>query len=168
MQSRNRKTAYIGLFTACGILFGYIEFLLPLPIGIPGVKIGLSNIVTLSSLFLLGPGAAFIVMLLRIVLSGLMFGNFFGILYSLAGGIAAYITMLVAKRLGIFGVLGISIVGGVFHNIGQLVVAAVVVTSMKLIFYLPALLISGLIAGAAVGIASGIIINRLQRFVRLN
>ena len=163
MQSRNKLIAYIGLFTACGILFGYVEYLLPLPIGIPGVKIGLSNIITVCSIYLLGAAPAGIVLILRVLLSGLLFGNTYSMLYGLAGGIAAFLVMLLSYRFNWFSILGLSAAGGVFHNIGQLAVAAFTISSLNLFYYLPILLISGILSGLAVGFLSQIIIKRLIR-----
>lgn len=162
MQSRSKLISYVALFTACGILFGYIEFLVPLPIGIPGVKIGLSNIITVCSMYLMGPVVSLIILVLRVVLSGLLFGNLFGILYGLSGALISFLFMYFAKKINIFSVFGLSVLGGVMHNIAQLVVATILISQLKLIYYLPALLISGVLAGLAVGFLSRIIINRIK------
>lgn len=162
MQSRSRLISYVALFTSCGILFGYIEFLLPLPIGIPGVKIGLSNIVTVCSLYLMGPLASFIILLLRVLLSGLLFGNLFGIMYGLSGALISFLFMYLGKKLNIFSIFGVSILGGTMHNIAQLAVACMLISQLKLIYYIPVLLISGALAGLIVGFLSRIIINRVK------
>jgi len=165
MQSPNKKITLSGLMIACGIVLGYLEYLIPLPIGIPGVKIGLSNIVTLLSLYILGPAISAVIVLLRIVLSGILFGNLFGILYSLCGAIFAFATMYFCKRSSAFSIIGISVAGGVMHNVGQLLLACSIVKQIKLSFYLPVLLLSGLLCGVLVGIISTIIIDRINKNV---
>ena len=128
-HSRNRKIAIAALFTACGILCGYIEFLFPLPIGIPGVKLGLSNIVTVLCLYMFDPVLSITVLVLRVLLSGLMFGNAFGILYSLSGALLSFGAMLLGRRLRCFSVVGVSVIGGIAHNIGQLLIASLLLTN---------------------------------------
>lgn len=165
MQSRNKRITYAALLIALGIIFGYIEFLFPLPVGIPGVKLGLSNVITVVCLYLFDPIMALGVLIIRVVLSGMLFGNFFGILYSLAGALVSWFAMTSLKKFDVFSVIGVSVAGGVSHNIGQLIVACLVVSQLKIMFYLPVLLVSGVICGFIVGIVSRIIngtfINRL-------
>lgn len=163
-QLRNKNISIAGMLIACGILFGYVEYLIPLPIGIPGVKVGLANIITVVSLYLLGPSLSLVVLLLRVFLSGILFGNFFGIVYGLSGAVTAFIAMQIGKKAGIFSVIGVSIWGGVMHNVAQLIVACFLVSQIKLSFYLPVLLLSGLICGAIVGIISLEVLNRLKSF----
>ena len=165
-QSRNRTIALAGLLTACGILFGYIEFLFPLPIGIPGVKLGISNVITLLCLFCLSPQMAGAVLTLRVVMSGILFGNFFGLVYSLSGAVVSFWAMYGAYRLKKFSVIGISIVGGVAHNLTQLAVACLVVSELKMIYYMPILLISGLLCGLVVGILGNILTPRIEQILR--
>lgn len=165
MPSRNKKIALIGLMTACGILFGYIEFLFPLPIGIPGVKLGLSNIITLICMSVFGPYETLLILVLRVVLSGVLFGNLFGILYGMAGALLSFAVMFFVKRTNRFSIIGVSALGGVFHNIGQLLVAMAIVSELKLSFYLPVLIISGLVCGLITGIASNIMIPRVRKII---
>lgn len=163
MQLSNKKLAFSGLMVACGLVMGYLEFLIPLPIGIPGVKIGLSNIITLLTLYLMGPSISIIILLLRIILSGLLFGNAFGILYSLFGAVFAFASMYFCHKISKLSIVGVSVAGGVMHNIGQLILACFIVNQIKLSFYLPVLLLSGLLCGILVGIISGIVINRFDK-----
>lgn len=162
MQSHNKKIAYAGILISVGLIMGYLEFLIPLPVGIPGVKLGLSNIITLFSLYNFDPLFTFVVLILRVLLSGLLFGNLFGTLYGLSGAFISFIVMYLVKRGNIFSIVGVSIMGGIFHNIAQLIVACILISQIKLSIYLPVLLLSGLICGLAVGIISQIIINRFH------
>ncbi len=158
-----RQITSIGIMAAVGIVFGYIEFLLPLPIGIPGVKIGLSNIVTLISLFLLGIPESICILLIRVGLSGLLFGNTFALLYSAAGALVSFCAMIIIKCTKRFTCVGISVIGGIMHNMGQLFVAAIVVKQIKIVYYLPVLFVAGLITGTIIGIVSAQIIPLVQR-----
>lgn len=162
MQSYNKKIAISGLLVACGIIFGYLEYLFPLPIGIPGVKIGFSNIITLISLYTLPLPLCLCIIFLRIIISGALFGNFFGIIYSLSGAIFAFIFMLLFKKYNIFSIIGLSILGGVVHNTAQLFVAYILVSQIKIIYYLPVLLISGIVCGFIVGYISDLVLKRIK------
>lgn len=159
-----RRVALYGMMTALAFLLGYVETLIPLNIGIPGVKLGLANLATIVSLYLLGAGPAAVITVVRILLVGFTFGNLSMMLYSLAGGILSLALMILFCRLDWFSVMGVSIAGGVGHNIGQLTVAAAVVENSNVFYYLPVLLTAGTIAGALIGILGGILIRRLARF----
>ena len=125
--SRAGKIALYGMMTALAFLLSYVETLIPLNLGVPGVKLGLANLASIVSLYLLGSGAAAAIALVRIVLVGFTFGNLSMMLYSLAGAAVSLLLMVVFRRLDWFGVTGVSILGGAGHNIGQLIVAALVV-----------------------------------------
>ncbi len=153
IQLRN-KVAYLGIFLAVALICSYIESLIPFYFGIPGVKLGLTNIIVVLMLYSVGAKEAFTISVLRIILSGFLFGNLFSILYSLAGGLFSFAVMLLLKRTKKFGVLPISIGGGVFHNVGQLIVAAFVVSNYNILYYLPILLAAGAVTGALIGIAA--------------
>lgn len=148
------KVARMGVLTALAIVFGYIEVLIPFNIGIPGVKLGIANIVVVIGLYKFSYVETLTVSVLRIMLMGFMFGNAAMIMYSLAGGILSFAVMIVAKKIPGLSTVGVSIAGGVSHNIGQLIVASVVLETSKLIVYVPVLLVAGLITGAANGIIS--------------
>lgn len=156
-----KKTAYFGIFTSLALGFGYLEALLP-PLGVPGVKLGLSNAVTLISLYLFGPGFAVSVSLARILLSSALFSGFSGLMYSAAGGALSFAAMYAGEKTGLLGVTGVSILGGVFHNAGQIIVAAIIINNVKMFYYLPILLVSGAAAGAATGVASGYALRYLK------
>ena len=129
-----KKTAYLGVYLALALICSYVESLIPFYFGIPGVKLGLTNIVVVLMLYCVGTKEALAVSALRIVLSGFLFGNMFSILYSLAGGLLSFLVMYLLKKTKWFGVLPVSVSGGIFHNVGQLVVAAYVVENYN-IFY---------------------------------
>ena len=157
-----RKTAYLGMMSAAAILLGYIESLLPLSIGVPGVKLGIANLAAVFVLYYYGVREAALVSVVRILVIGFMFGNLFSILFSLAGAALSLLVMTGVKRMKGFSVFGVSMAGGVSHNVGQLIVASLVVENFYLMYYLPVLLISGLICGCLIGIASGAVIRRIK------
>lgn len=157
------KAAYFGVFTALALIFSYVETLIPIQLGIPGVKLGLANLVIVIVLYKMGTKEAYILSVVRVVLAGFLFGNLFSILYSLTGGLLSLSVMIVLKKSGKFSLIGISGAGGVFHNIGQLVMAAVVLESLSVVYYLPVLLFSGMLTGILIGILSGEMLKRLNR-----
>ena len=158
----NKKTAYLGLFLALALICSYIESLIPFYFGIPGVKLGLTNIVVVMMLYCIGAKEALLVSLLRIVLAGFMFGNMFSILYSLAGAALILTVMTFMKKKSGFSILGISVAGGVSHNIGQLIIAGLITMTSGLIYYAPALLISGVITGLLIGTLTGEVLKRIR------
>ena len=161
MRVDTKKLAMMGLFTALAMIFGYVEAILPISVGIPGVKLGLANIVVLFALYYLKPSEAFLINIVRIILVSFMFGNLSVMLYSLAGGVLSFGAMLLLKKSGKFSVYGVSVAGGVFHNVGQLLVAMLVLETMSLVYYGPVLLISGVVTGLVIGIVSSEVIRRI-------
>ena len=158
-----KTVALWGVLVALGIVFGYVEHLVPLPIGIYGIKLGLSNLVTLVALYALGAHSAIYINLMRIFLSSLLFGNTVSLAYSLAGGIAAVIIMILAKKFWKFGTVGVSVLGGVTHNVAQLAVAVFMVENLKIAFYLPVLLAAGAVTGFIIGTCAIPIIKNRQK-----
>lgn len=165
MQFPVKKITLLGLFICIGLLLGYLESFIVFPIAIPGIKIGLSNVITVLSLYLFGPAFALTVLICRVLLSGLLFGSGISLLYSLSGAIVSYLGMILFKKLPYFSIYGISILGGVLHNLAQLFVAGLAVKIPYLLYYLPALLISGVLAGLIVGIISNILVKRLTPII---
>lgn len=159
---KTKKVAMIGMLVAVAFVLSYIEAMLPLNIGIPGVKAGFSNIVVVFCLYKLRAGEAFGIAVIRIILCGLTFGSLSAMLYSLAGGILSFIIMFILKKTEKFSVYGVSVAGGVAHNVGQICIAIIVLKTNLLIYYLPFLLIAGTIAGVIIGILSAVIIKRLK------
>lgn len=161
-QDKSVFIARTGLLIAVAFILSYIESLLPAFTGIPGVKAGLSNIVSMVALYLFGPLEAIVVVPVRIILSGLTFSGLYSMIYSLAGAALSLSVMILLSRSRRFSVLAVSTVGGVLHNIGQLAIATFVVGD-AILYYLPILIISGTIAGAIVGLASAILCKYLPK-----
>ena len=161
MQNKTKRLALMGLLTALGLIIGYIEFLIPIPLGIPGVKPGFANIVIVWALYSLGPWEALMINGMRIFLSGFLFGNFSMILYSLAGAAVSFLCMCLAKKSGLFSMTGVSMIGGVMHNVGQLLVAMAVLETVSLVYYGPVLLTAGVITGLLIGIVTGEVKKRI-------
>lgn len=156
----NRKTALLGLFSALAIIFGYVELLIPS--GIPGVKLGLANLAVLFVLMRCSWKEAVLVSAIRILVIGFLFTNAFSILYSLAGAALSLLVMSLLKRSPHFSVLGISMAGGIAHNIGQLIVAIAIVESASLIYYGPVLLLSGVLTGFLIGWLTREVLKRVR------
>ena len=161
-----RKTALYGILIALAMVMSFIESLIPIPLPVPGVKIGLANLVTIAGLYLVGIPGTICVTVLRVVLIGFTFGNPYSMIYGLSGSFLSLFVMALAKRYRLFSHVGISILGGVFHNIGQMVFASVIVQTMGVFVYLPTLLTAGCIAGAVIGILGGIMTERLTNFTK--
>ena len=155
-----KKTAYMGLFLALALICSYIESFFSL--GIPGIKLGLTNIVVIWLLYLIGTREAIFISILRIILAGFMFGNAFSILYSLSGGILSFLVMVLLKKTEKFSCISVSITGGISHNIGQIIVAAWIVNSYNVFFYVPVLLLAGLLTGLLIGVIAKEVIVRLK------
>lgn len=162
-KMETKKIALMGLLTALALIASYVEILVPIPIGIPGVKLGLANLIVVWSLYTLKPKEALLVNVLRIFLVGFLFGSMFMILYSLAGAFVSFFCMWLAKRSGAFSIYGVSIIGGITHNAGQLVVAMLMLESANLIYYGPVLLIAGLLTGLLIGVVSAEVLKRVKR-----
>ncbi len=158
----SRMTAYIGVFTALALLLSYIESLIPVFLAVPGVKLGLANLVTIVALFKLGVLPAAGISLCRILLSGILFGNLTMILYSLAGATLSLLVMWALKHCRIFFVTGVSIAGAVAHNAGQLAVAAFLLENGSMFYYMCVLAISGAVSGLLIGLLAGSIIRRIR------
>lgn len=168
MDNKNtdsRKIAYLSLFLALALILSYVESLIPFSFGIPGVKLGLTNVIVVWLLYLMGPREAVGVSVMRILLAGFMFGNAFSILYSLAGGLLSFIVMYLLKLTAKLNVVTISITGGLFHNIGQLAIAAIIVSNYHVLYYIPVLLCAGALTGLLIGLISQEMILRLYRFM---
>lgn len=157
----SRKISYVSMLSALAIIFGYIESLFPAS-PIPGIKLGISNIVILFAIFRFNMTYAFFIMLAKVFVSSLLFSGLNVFIYSLAGGIFSVLTMTLSKK--ILSVIGVSIVGGVFHNIGQLLTASFIMKTLAVFVYTPYLLFSGVIVGFIVGSVCQIILKRENIF----
>ena len=152
----------MALFTTTALMLSYIESLFPFFFGVPGMKLGLANLAVVVALYFYGWREAFTVNILRIVLSGLLFGNLFSVLFSLGGALVSFVSMAAAKKTGL-SLCGVSMAGGVFHNIGQLVIAAFLVQTVEVGYYAPILLIAGLVTGLVIGVLGKELLRRLPR-----
>ncbi|MBQ2258513.1 MAG: Gx transporter family protein [Lachnospiraceae bacterium] len=146
-----KRVAYCAMLSALAMIFGYVEALIPVNFGIPGVKLGLANLVIVVALYLLPTHQVLFIQIARIILVSFLFGNLSMMIYSLAGGLLSFLVMSLLKKAGGFSVIGVSIAGGVTHNIGQLIVAILVVQNMKIAYYASVLMIAGLITGGLIG-----------------
>ncbi|MGP1441636.1 MAG: Gx transporter family protein [Anaerovoracaceae bacterium] len=161
-EGKAYKTALGAMMTAIALIFSYIEVLIPFNFGFPGIKLGLSNLIVIIALYRLGTGYAFLVNTARILLSGLLFGGVSAMLYSLAGGMLSFAVMFILKKTKMFSPIGVSMAGGVFHNIGQLTLAALITETGKIFLYMPILMISGTITGVLIGIAAVYILKKIR------
>ena len=164
-NSKARQAALYGMLVALAFVLSYVESLVPVHLGVPGVKLGLANLVVLIALYTLDLKGAFAVAVARIVLAGLTFGGLFSMLYSLAGGLLSFCVMALLSRKKLLGIPGVSVCGGVAHNIGQLLMAMAVLETASVWYYLPVLLISGTAAGVAVGLLGGWMTGRIRRYL---
>ena len=161
-----KRVALLSVLVALAMVLSYLEALIPPIVAIPGVKLGLANSVTLFALYSLGVFDSCTVSLLRVLLSALLFGNAVGLAYSASGAVLSLVMMILTKRIGIFSSIGVSIVGGVSHNIGQVLCAMAIMETAGLITYLAPLLISGMIAGVAIGAICGLLVRKTERTVK--
>lgn len=161
----SNRVALYGLLIALAFVLSYIETLFPVYMGAPGVKLGLANLVTVIALYGLGVKEAFAINLVRVILAGFTFGNMASILFGLAGAFLSLLLMATCKYFRLFDMVGISILGGVAHNIGQFLIAAFVTKTFGVFSYLPVLLIAGTVAGALIGLLGGLILKRISRIL---
>lgn len=154
-----RKISVISLFSAFAMLLSYVETFIP-SIGIPGAKLGLANIAVVLALYLLDVESAIIVNVVRIIIVGLLFGSLFSITFALAGAFLSITVMIVLKKIFDFSIITVSIFGGFFHNVGQVIVAFILVDNYSVFGYLPVLLIIGIVTGLIIGILAKILYER--------
>ena len=164
-HSRTRRIAVSAMFAALALIFSYIEAILPLSTGIPGVKLGIANLVVILALYNMNFRYAMGINVIRILVAGLLFNGLFGALYSLAGGVVSLTIMWLLKRTGLFSMAGVSMAGGVAHNMGQLLVASALVSNLKMFVYLPVLMFSGIATGILIGITASVINERVPKDV---
>ncbi len=157
---KNQKITLCAIFGALAIVFGYIETLFSVPVAIPGVKWGLGNIVILVALYSLGKRYAFLIMLIKVLASSLLFASPSVLIYSLFGGVFSLFIMLLLKRFD-FNMVMVSIGGGIAHNTGQLLCASIMMKTLSVFSYLPVLVVSGAVSAVVTGIIAGIVIKRI-------
>lgn len=160
-----KEIAMCGLFVAVALIFSYVESLLPLPMPVPGFKLGFSNIAIISVLYLYGVKEAFFVNVTRIVLAAILFGhgNVQQFFFSLAGGMASLGIMALLKRFDKFSVIGVSAVGGVVHNIAQVIIAILILSSVAIGYLLPVFIVIGVVTGVICGVAVKAFLRHVSR-----
>ena len=164
IKNNNIKSiALFGIMTSLAIVFGYLEYLIPLPIGAYGIKLGLANLAVVVLLYTMNAPAAFAVNMLRIILCSILFGTFTSFWYSLIGGLLSFAVMLIIKATKKFSPMGISICGAIAHNIGQTAVAVILMEEFKIAIYLPILIIVGTLTGALIGIIAIPVIKQIDK-----
>ena len=161
-----RKVARMGLLLALSMILSYVETLIPAFVAVPGVKIGLANIVIVFALYTLGDMEAISLSLIRVLLSSLLFGSVLSLLYSFSGALLSLVGMILMKKVKIFSTTVVSVTGGVLHYLGQILVACLVLETDVLLYYLPVLILSGTITGAVIGIIASLVIKRLENNIR--
>lgn len=154
--------ARVALLAALALIFSYVEAIIPYNPGIPGVKLGIANVVAVVALYKFGWKEAAAVNAVRVIIAGLLFTGVFGMFYSLAGAVLSMAGMILLKKTGLFSVIGVSMAAGVLHNLGQLLIAAFLIEDLRIFFYFPVLLFSGIAAGILVGIIATMILRVLK------
>ena len=166
MKEGTKKAAFCGMFAALAVIMGYIESFISIPGLLPGMKIGLANCVILFVLMAYGIGAAALVSLVRIIIINSLFGSLTWAVFSLAGAALSLLVMWGLKKLKAFSSIGISLAGGVAHNLGQTIVAMLLFENLGMLYYFPVLIIFGLGAGIMVGTAAGLVHARIFSSVK--
>ena len=166
MNLKYKKMTFLALSVSLAMILSFVESLIPPLVAVPGVKIGLANIVTVFLLYTLGWRAAGCVSLIRVLLSALLFGNVQSLIFALSGAVLSFIVMVVVKKLLPFGKVGVSVLGAVAHNAGQVAAAVIVMETAALAYYFIPLVISGTVAGVFVGILAAILTIRLEKIIK--
>ncbi|MCL2235775.1 MAG: Gx transporter family protein [Defluviitaleaceae bacterium] len=164
-----KRIAMYGVFSSLAIIMAYIERLFPMQllVPIPFVKLGLANIVVVMALYAFGVRAAFAIAVLRIGVVALLFGNPFSFAYSLAGGMASFAIMVLVQRTNVFGVVGVSVFGGVVHGVAQLAIGAALVRTVGLFYYSPVMIIAGVVTGMLIGYTAGFALRNIKIIQRV-
>lgn len=158
----------MGVILSFALILSYVESLIPFYFGIPGVKLGLANLAVVLTLYLYGWRESILLNLMRVLLAGFMFGNLFMIIYSMAGAVCSFVFMCLFKRTGRFSILGVSMSGGIFHNVGQILVAVFVTRTAGVAYYLPVLLISGVVTGLCIGVLAKEILKHIGNAIKVS
>ena len=163
-RKRTKKVALLAICTSLALLLSYVEMLIgPLFTGVPGIKMGLPNIVIMFILYRVGAKEAIVISFVRIVITSILFGNVTMFWYSLAGALLSLATMIILKKLNFLSAVGVSVAGALMHNVGQIIVAMLLMHTTQLAYYMIVLAITGTISGIFIGLAGGYVINRFSR-----
>ena len=158
----SRRVARYALLIALAMVLSWLESMMPLPGAAPGMKLGLTNLVVLFALYRMSGRDAAVISLVRVALATMTFGNAYSFAYSLAGAMLSLAVMALLKKTERFSIVGVSVAGGICHNIGQILVAIAVMETAELVWYLPGLLVSGTVAGVVIGAAGGMTVRRVR------
>ena len=161
---KTKKVAFLGIFIALAMILSYLESHIPALVAVPGVKVGLPNIVIVLLLYKMGAKETVIVSIIRIFLVSLLFGNLQTMTFSIAGAVLSLAGMILLKKTNWFSCITVSIVGGILHNVGQIIAACFWTQTSEIAYYLPVLLISGTLAGSVIGIIAGLLVKRLEKW----
>ena len=161
-MTRTKRLVLLSAITAVAMILSFVESRIPPLIAIPGVKVGLANIAVIFALYRLGVGRAACVSLVRVLLVSLLFGTPASFLYSLTGALLSLGVMVLCKHFSLFGTVGVSVLGGVCHNLGQILMACIVTKTNLFSVYFPVLLLSGTLAGIVIGLAGAMLVKRLS------
>ncbi len=151
---KTKRITYVGVLTSMALVLSYLERMIPPPVPVPGIKLGLANIIILMALYLVTTKDAFLIAVIKSVTIGILFTGPSGMIYGLTGSLLSFGAMIFLKSFKNFSVIGVSIIGGVFHNVGQILIATLVINNEKLLYYLPYLIIFGVISGLLTGIVA--------------
>jgi heptaprenyl diphosphate synthase len=160
---KSRDVARGGLLLALTLILSYVERLAPLPVPVPGVKIGLPNLVVIFLLYRVGLRQAITVSLARVALAGLLFGTGVSVLYAAAGAVLSLTVMTVLKKTGVFSIRGVSVAGAVCHNFGQILVAMPLLENQYILGYFPVLCVTGAIAGVVIGLVAALLVEHIKK-----
>lgn len=159
----SRKVAFYGIFAALAVLMGYVEMAVPSPVPIPGVKLGFANVIILIALYFMGGKAAIGINIIRVMISALLFNGVSGLLFSIAGAAASFTVMILIKNIKGVSIIGVSVMGGITHNLAQIGVAALILDTPGLIYYFPALLVSGTVTGVVTGLIAKYCLKNIEK-----
>ena len=159
---KTKKLVTLAVTVSVAMILSFVESRIPAFVAIPGVKVGLANIAVIFALYKMGWREALAVSLVRVALVALLFGSVVSLAYSTAGAILSLAVMILLRKTGVFTEVAVSVVGGITHNVGQILVAFLLLETGVVFYYLPFLLVSGIIAGIAVGVASSLLVKKIK------
>ena len=159
---KTRKLSLMALSVTLAMILSFVESQIPPLVAVPGVKVGLANIVVVFVLYKLGWKEAALISILRVFLVSVLFGTGASLLYSMAGAVLSFVGMVLLKRTGLFSYVAVSVAGGVLHNVGQIAMACFILQTDILKYYLPVLIVSGVLAGVVIGMLAAVMIQRIQ------
>lgn len=167
-MKKQRFLAYMGMLLAVAFVLSYIETLIPLNFGVPGIKLGLGNLAVVTALYTIGIGPAIVLAIMKVLLVTFTFGSFSMFMYSFTGALLSVLVMALLKKLDIFSCLAVSATGGIMHNVGQILVAVLITKEIRITYYLPVLIVSGVVTGAVLGIIAGLIVKRVSKVLKVD